>query len=41
MSKKNFKKLLQAKRKEFVKWAKDTNYYSKVHIVDPLEIEYE
>lgn len=40
MSKKSFKNSMIRNRKEFVKWAKDTNYYSKVHIIDPLEIEY-
>lgn len=40
MSKKSFKNSMIRNRKAFVKWAKDTNYYSKVHIIDPLEIEY-
>ena len=41
MSKKTFKNSMIRKHKEFAAWAKDTNYYNKVHIIDPLEIEYE
>ena len=40
MSKKSFKNFMIRKHKEFTEWAKDTNYYSKVPIVDPLELEY-
>ena len=41
MSKKTFKKIMKQKHREFVSWSEKHNYYAKMHLVDPLTIEYE